>query len=334
MPDAFRAAQMVASTRSEKQEPRSDRAGRPVLYVLGIVAFLIAGAVVHLRTDGIFACVASGYSDDHMLAYCGASGYADYDHAAYWFALEEKAVDSARQAEVLLLGNSRLQMGLSSGATDAWFATAGIEYHLLGFGYDANRSFLEPLLERLGARPEAYVINVDRFFTSAASPPARAAMEDPLAYRQHLEKRFWQALHRAICGRFPSACGREYTIFRARSVGAYSPQAGEWTGTGVSFDEAVSPEELAREVSAARAFLAHLDVPAECVVLTLVPHRGTRQAFAAALARELGHDLVVPPLSDVHLYDGSHLDRPSAERWSAAFLELAGPRLAKCASTG
>ncbi len=333
VPDTLRATQMVGSTRREEEEPGSRGGGRPVVYVVCVVAFLVGGALLHLRSDGIFACVASGYGNDHMLAYCGASGYADYDHAAYWFALEPTAVGAARDAEVLLLGNSRLQMGLSSRATDTWFATRGVKYHLLGFGYDANRAFLEPLLGRIGGRPAAYVINVDRFFSGAASPPAAAAMEDPLAFRRHLEKRFWQRVHRAICGRFARACGNEYTIFRARQTGAYSPEAGAWTGTGVSFDEAVATDELALEVAAARGFLQGLDVPPECVILTLVPHRGTRQAFAEALAQELGHDLIVPALSDVHLYDGSHLDRASAERWSTAFLELAGSRLAACAST-
>jgi hypothetical protein len=58
-----------------------------------------------------------------------------------------------------------------------------------------------------------------------------------------------------------------------------------------------------------------------------------------AIAAKLGHDLLAPQIDGLLTFDGSHLDEASAERWSAAFLREAGPRIRRCvdaaqASTG
>ena len=65
------------------------------------------------RTRSIFAC--PGHADTaptRYLAYCGGGNYGDYEHGAFWFDLEPAALDFARNADVLLLGNSRMQKAL------------------------------------------------------------------------------------------------------------------------------------------------------------------------------------------------------------------------------
>jgi hypothetical protein len=86
-------------------------------------------------------------------------------------------------------------------------------------------------------------------------------------------------------------------------------------------------------------FLAQLPVDRGCVILTLVPTVETKRAEAMAIAAKLGHDLLAPQIDGLLTFDGSHLDEASAERWSAAFLREAGPRIRRCvdaaqASTG
>jgi hypothetical protein len=71
-------------------------------------------------------------------------------------------------------------------------------------------------------------------------------------------------------------------------------------------------------------------VERRCVVLTLVPYGDTRRAEAEAIANALGIALVEPRLTGLRTVDGSHLDEPSAERWSTAFFEVAGPRIRAC----
>jgi hypothetical protein len=40
--------------------------------------------------------------------------------------------------------------------------------------------------------------------------------------------------------------------------------------------------------------------------------------------------LVAPRLDGLYTTDGYHLDRASADRWSRAFLEAAGPEIRSC----
>ena len=64
--------------------------------------------------------------------------------------------------------------------------------------------------------------------------------------------------------------------------------------------------------------------------LTIVPTVETRRAEAQAIAAAAGVVLVAPDVPGLQTFDGSHLDAASAERWSLAFLDAAGPRLRDC----
>jgi hypothetical protein len=208
-----------------------------------------------------------------------------------------------------------------------------MENYLLGFSENERYRFEEELMTRIGARPRAYVVNVDRFFEDSVSPSARQLMLDNSAKDRLERKRVWQQLHVSACGKVPALCGREYAIFRSRDTGA-------WTRAGrlradrkpASDDPALEHDRLRRESAIARTFIHRLGVPESCVILTMVPTANGRRAHAQALAQALGAELVSPALDGLDTFDGSHLDDRSAERWSAAFFEQAGDRIASCVS--
>src|SRR5258708_9242969 len=139
-------------------------AGRPAIYICVVLGAVLLAFTYKVRTYTIFACPADGYSSDRYIAYCNGAGYADYEHGALWFGLEPVAQDFARNADVLFLGNSRLQVALSTVATADWFSAASARYYLLGFSYDGNVILADELLRRIRPRAKAYVINVDDFF--------------------------------------------------------------------------------------------------------------------------------------------------------------------------
>src|SRR6185312_4390360 len=105
----------------------------PLLYTLAIFAVTAATFGFHLRRDGIFACTASLYEGDSYLGCCGGTAYGDYDHGAFWFDLEPDARHHAAAADVLFVGNSRLQFGFSAPALGHWFSANDLNYYLLGF---------------------------------------------------------------------------------------------------------------------------------------------------------------------------------------------------------
>jgi hypothetical protein len=305
------------------------RSGAYILLVLAVA--LIAGAY-SLREYGIFGCSASGYTSDRYLSYCTATSYGDYDHGAIWFGLEPAASSAAANAHVLFLGNSRTQFAFSGTATADWFSSLSESYYLLGFSHSENYTFEAPLLRKLRARAKVYVINVDSFFERSETGPGKTVMRDESASARYEQKRQWQNIHRAVCTTFTSVCGNEGAFFRSRSAGAWIVTGGPFPGEPVSYDEVVDQNKLASYTASGRKFLAGLTADRACTILTIVPMVKTDVGTAKAIAVALGLNLVAPKLAGLATFDKVHLDPESAQRWSAAFFEDAGPQIRKCLS--
>jgi hypothetical protein len=306
-------------------------ANRPVGYVCVILVVAVVSCLYQLRTHTIFSCQAAGYSIDRYLGYCHGLNYADYEHGAFYFDLEPTVYDYIRNADVLFLGNSRLQVAFSTPATAEWFSTASARYYLLGFSYFENMLFADDLLRKIRPRADVYVINVEDFFDRSESPPVKTILHDPEARHRYEVKRLWQRVHDPLCKSFAALCGTKFVIFRSRETGAYySNGAAEWKITPVSYDQGIDQDVVSRNTAAAIDFLSH-SAQGKCVILTMVPSVGTKIGNANAIANGLGMKLVTPGMVEgLRTYDGYHLDQPSAQRWSQAFFKAAGPALQSC----
>ena len=64
--------------------------------------------------------------------------------------------------------------------------------------------------------------------------------------------------------------------------------------------------------------------------MTMVPTLGTPSEAAKAIARALDLNLIAPQMEGLITFDGSHLDESSSERWSTAFMEVAGSQIQTC----
>jgi hypothetical protein len=304
---------------------------QPAIYLCLVVVAALISYAYGFRSNTIFACTANGYNSDRYLAYCNGASYADYEHGAFQFDLEPSAQNFAENADVLFLGNSRLQFGFSTGATAGWFSAASARYYLLGFTYYENVLFAEDLLRQIHPRARVYVINLDDFFDRSESPPVKTILHDPRARHRYEVKRLWQYVHEPICKSFTALCGTKFVIFRSRETGAYYTKgATEWKPTPVSYDQVVGQDAVNRNRATAIDFLSHF-AQGKCVILTMVPSVGTKIATAKAVAESVGATLVTPGFIDgLKTFDGYHLDQPSAERWSRAFFQAAGPKIRSC----
>jgi hypothetical protein len=305
-------------------------AGRPALYICVILGAILVASAYKLRKETIFACQATLYNSDRYLAYCNGTRYADYEHGAFWFDLEPTAQTFARNADVLFLGNSRLQFAFSTAATTDWFSAASARYYLLGFTYYENVVFEEELLRRILPKARVYVINVDDFFDRKESPPANVVMHDPEARNRYEGKRLWQHVHEPICKRFPAFCGDTVAFFRSRETGAYSKRVVREYRAPVSYDQTIGQDAVSSNAAAANDFLPYLPVKRKCIILTNVPTVETKIGNVNAVATALGENLIAPEITGLETFDGFHLDQPSAEYWSQAFFQIAGSRIRSC----
>jgi hypothetical protein len=305
----------------------------PLVYSALLVTALVGGYAFKLRTQGIFACSAEGYyAPSSYLAYCDAKAYGDYDHGAFWYGLETKALENAANAQVLFIGSSRMQFAFSSKATDRWFEQAAAPHYLMGFTHTENATFVSPMLAKLHSRAKVYVINVDRFFTDKETEPGADLLHehnDP--QRRYQQKRLWQEVHRKLCAHLAVLCGKSFAYYRSEATGHWKVRGRAKASHAPVADAPAEKQELRpQDLELARQFIASLPVEQSCVILTIVPYPGTRHAEARAVAAAVGSNLIDPSLDGLRTFDGSHLDRESAERFSSAFYELAGPQIRHC----
>lgn len=307
---------------------------RPTIYIVILLSAFVAPFLYKIRTDYIFACPATGYGSDRFLTHCEVPNYGDYEHGAFWFDLEPAAQISAANADVLFVGNSRVQHAFSTPATAQWFSSASASYYLLGFIFFENSIFERALLHKLKPRAKVYVINLPDFFQKSEAPIAKIMLHDDAARTRYQGKRLLQFVHKQICMNLPKICGHALVIYQSRQTGTwYVPEISNFKGRErpVSYEQQIDEREINDAITIGQVFLSELPVRSECVILTAVPTVGTKLRAINAIAAGLGKTLVLPEhLDGLQTYDGSHLDPVSAERWSEAFFKAAGPQIQKC----
>lgn len=323
----------VGDTQDRKGKARSFRvAARTGWYIFFILAVTLVAGAYGLRKYGIFNCQASGYGTERYLGYCNATSYGDYDHGAIWFDLEPPARAAAANAQVLFLGNSRTGFAFSSPATAEWFSSRSESYFLLGFTYWENYTFEVPLLRKLHPKAKVYVINIDTFFERSETAPGKTVMRDDSANARYEEKRQWQRIHKNICTTFKAVCGDDEAVFRSRSTGAWVVTGNRLKSAPVSYDENIDAGKVATYTALAKDVLPSISADRGCTILTIVPTVKTDIGTANAIAAALGLKMVAPRVDGLVTFDGYHLNTESAQRWSTAFFQEAGPQIEECLS--
>jgi hypothetical protein len=308
------------------------------LFLLCAAFSILAIGVGQMTVDNL-KCRSRGYDNGDFLAYCRSELYADYEHGALFYGLEPSAIYSIRRAEVLFLGNSKLQAGFSSRAVRDYFNSINVPFFIMGFGYADESAFSEAILKRWGVSPKVLVINADPFFSEWLSPAARDALEGRPAYLWRLLlKSLFQRVHRAVCVVASSVCPEsEPSIFR-------SARDGQWNWVGPYIEEKSVPIDrsaqttlpahiLAGAQKIGEKFLEQIGLDRQCVVLTGTPNSPLDStAIAKALAASLKTNSIFPSVDGLSTLDGVHLNLASAERWSGQFVREMGPILKKCIS--
>jgi hypothetical protein len=302
----------------------------PRFYSSALVLIFFSAFIAHVRINGIFACPVTEYAGNHYLGHCETSGYGDYDHGAFWFDLEPIIRRAAQSADVLFVGNSRMQFGFSAPALGYWFATQDQEYYLLGFSHGETANFLGPMLDALQPMARVYIVNADEFFVDSWTGPGLDVLRSEDALARYRAKNRWQTIHRFICNR-TAICGNTMAFFRQRETGEWI-LGGKSVGTPAMSDRALPLDEprVTEMRTQALDFVSRLGVSRECIIFTYVPPRISDRATIQALAAAVGVPFVSPQLDGLQTFDGSHLDRNSAQRFTIAFFEEAAPLLKRC----
>ena len=311
---------------------------RPTRY-LGV--FFLSTALAFLAVSigwwgsGVLTCPPA--TPGSFLAYCRNELYGDFEHGAFLYGLEPVAVERARRADVLVIGDSRAQFGFSTDAMRRYFAERGSTYYLLGMGYGSTSDYARALLQRLHLRPRVLIVNAEPYFTrDTASVPAAVIRAGQRTRWEYWRKSLFQRAHRPACDLMPALC-REAAggIHRRIDNGEWIWQgllvAGDLSVPFVEREIAVEQVEEAERVAA--AFVDDIGLDASCVIVTAVPGLSAdRRQVATRIAEAMRAQAVLPMVDGLSSLDGDHLNAASAEIWSAAFLVAADPRITECLS--
>jgi hypothetical protein len=309
-----------------------------VFFCIGI----LAGVLNYLGTwtASVAACGPGPQRSDTFLAVCTQPNFGDFEHAAYLWNLEPSAIRSLQTADVVFLGNSRMQFAFSTHTVDEYFSKNHISYYIFGFGYEESNEFAEQLIRKYHVRPKSYIINADPFFLDKLSDPA-IELENAsyLVWATYMFKFMFVENQRLICD-VPWLCTKsKQAIYRVAANGAWIWQDYWFPGTLVGRPvtgarlKSLTEDELSHAKAIAGKFAARAGVSPECIILTGVPSLiNNSEAVAAEIANAANLQVVLPHVDGLSTLDMSHLSAESAERWSSAFIEKMAPVLENCLS--
>jgi hypothetical protein len=272
-------------------------------------------------------------SEDYYLAYDGG---ANVEHHVLYFGLDEAATAHLRQADVLLLGNSRLMFAARPGVLDPFFESKGLRYYALGFGFREADRFPLAIIEKFDLRPRYVIVNADGFFSDGLSEAAAKTVKDSTfgAHRHRWESETTHVVRRTLHQLVPNwvdLFGRAGFLWRREVVGYRSRRNGTWevypwegAKLGVDGRELSAPPLSSREMQAARRFKAAMDARGTSLALTFVPTPKPLAGGPALFANLLEVPLVAPHPFGIGSHDGDHLDYNSAIAWSEAFVRELG----------
>ncbi len=244
-----------------------------------------------------------------------------------------ESIDHAREADILFLGSSRMQFGVSWTLLQPWCESRGLSCYQMGFGHGEPMPLPKAVMERHDLRPALVVANVDRFFAPRPSDYGARIMDAslPVGLAQRLAVSTPSLFNLELMPHFiPPApegsdlvWGRQSSSQVFRSVehgGWFAPEIPSKAFPVASPDPADAPTD--REIQLCRDFADWLEGRGGELVLIGV-HTSTRNLgpMLPALAEAAQVTAVPVDAAGLETFDESHLTPGSAERYTRELLE-------------
>jgi hypothetical protein len=236
------------------------------------------------------------------------------------------SIQHARQADILMFGNSRQQTGLREEVIVTQARKLGLKAFTIATGHAEKTRFALELIRKHDLRPRVLVISGGPFiFTEGVSGWAEEVMA---MNRWSALKKAWELnaawevqsrLHQYLprIDYFGEALVRGGIKYRSVTTG--------WWNIEFEPDDAY-PVSTAPErphyrftLKLARELKNELDRRGTLLVLTVVPYTNTRTGHLPFLSEKLAVPFVLPAFDGMVTSDKSHLDRSSASLYSKAF---------------
>jgi len=315
------------------------------LFVLTAVLFSLPVNLVTVMDESI-GCARYPYPPPHsMISYCHTKIIADHDFGVFYYNTVPEMIENLRQADVVIMGNSRTQYAFSTKTTDRYFTDKGLKYFLFGLGDGEASKFALLIMQRYNIRPKVMIINADPFFSDYMSDKAAEIVgESPMS-----KIRFWTRvvalnIMYPVCRTVPTACQPALPVVYRSTVN------GQWTQEPISPDMRVplnpiafpvNPDRVKAAAKIGRSFFSALGLDPQCTVLNGIPGPSTDEdsmpyanstGFAEALSKTLGTKFIKVSLDKMDTLEGVHFNAETAEKYSAGLVSHLDSILDACLS--
>jgi hypothetical protein len=291
-----------------------------------------AWTLTSLRRHQLDIATAADRPPGHFLAH-DRGGHVD--HHVLLHGMDADVLRNLQQADVILMGNSRLMFALRGDPLRQYFTARGLRPFALGFGHQEQHRFPLEVMRRHGLRPQLVIANVDNFFGGVTSAWGERVLRDSAfdAWKTRAEATVSHAVRRALHRVVPHVPDlwkgeREFVIYRSERDGAWFIATD--FGQGAPLQDFYRGRDVVRphNLELAMAFKEAVEAAGARLVFALVPGRDVSLTHAQTLADMVGVPLVAPEVPDLRTMDGSHLTDDSAARYAAVFFQHLDPILA------
>lgn len=268
---------------------------------------------------------------DHYLAHARGG---HVDHHVLYHGIDAASVEAMREADVVLMGNSRLMFALRGDILRQYFLPRGFRPFALGFGHLEQHEFPLAIFKRFTLHPRIVIANVDNFFAGVPSPWAQRVMRETRfdAFKVVIEANAAYHTRRLLHRVVPHAPElwnehREFLIHRSRRDGSWYLATN--FSRGIPLMDFYEGRDALRphNVTLGRAFKDAVEATGARLVFVLIPGRDVSLTAAQMLADELQVPLVAPRVEGLRSMDASHLTDESAQRYALAFFRELDPVL-------
>lgn len=254
------------------------------------------------------------------------------------------AIDNLRRADIVILGDSRAQLGFSRDILARFEAAHGVRVYNLALGYTEPAPLPLAIIRDYDIRPRVFVVNAETggvapFFRDTPGYLGKIVLAGGRAgaWKTAFGKVAMDQLDAWIRPLFPYvfASSEHYLLLRSWSTGFWyrnPPLAREGdkpvaqpAGQSLTPPRPDEVQVAQQEVQVAQQVVSELRSRGARVVFTYVPSPNTALAPSQELARRVGVEEIAPSDAGLMYVDGSHLDSSSAERFTERFLEQFGP---------
>lgn len=236
------------------------------------------------------------------------------------------SIEHARQADVLILGDSHALLGFDWRQVAAFNKTSGVKLFNLAVDGATGWEFPLAVMKKQGLRPKAVLIATPELMTNPVFPAAREAMDGSslTSFKYVLSgETMWRIKNviglcspRLFDWIYPAKA--LYANYRSVTNGCWFRD--DWIDdphTPVT----LAPEPCGQDVPLPKAFLDYLAAGGTKVLVGNIPTTGYCPAATWRLAQRLHAEGIVVSPEGLTTYDGSHLDKASSELFTKRFLD-------------